>query len=216
MAQATNLNIFFDLDGTLIDVSLRNYKVYSEVTRKFGGKPLERSIYWNLKRKKTKWPELLPMSKLPINIEEDYLSQFISKIEAPEYLKLDTLFPDTISVLRSLSAQYECYLVSLRRNEQNLLRELDDLGVRKYFVQILSGHSETDGYDKKIEIIGEVLKGALGVIIGDTEADVIAGKTLGIKTIALSSGIREEKFLAALKPDYLVAEIKNVAELLSS
>jgi phosphoglycolate phosphatase len=207
------MKIFFDLDGTLIDVSLRNYTVYSEVTKNFHGEPLDRSIYWDLKRKKTKWPELLMLSKLLPTLESTYLASFITKIEDINYLKLDTLFPDSLQTLGLLSAAHECYLVSLRRNHRSLLEELSWLQLTPHFTKILSGHSESDGYDVKTQLIQKELDGEPGMIVGDTEADVVTGKELNLKTVALTSGIRDEQFLAALKPDYLLPTIGKLTAL---
>lgn len=212
MAQE-KLKVFFDLDGTLLDVSERNYRVYCEVTEQFHGTPLAKDEYWELKRKKAKWPELLPFSKLDPSIEAEFLKVFIAKIEDPKYLELDILYPDTLNVLQEVSSKCECRLVSLRRNEANLLEELDRLKIKDAFVEILSGHSESDGYDKKIDLIKSRLGSDKGVIIGDTEADIITGKNLGLTTIAVLSGIRDQKFLEALDPDYLLDNVGDILTL---
>lgn len=212
MAQA-QLKVFFDLDGTLLDVSERNYRVYSELVAEFGGTPMPKDVYWDLKRKKTKWPVLLPKSQLSPNLEDAFLESFIPRIEAIEYLRLDVLFPDSLSVVAALAARYSCDLVSLRRNAANLEEELAWLNLRPHFTKVLSGHSESDGYDKKIELIRNELGGGKGVIIGDTEADIVTGKELGLTTIAVTSGIRDEHFLRALEPDYIVKHISEVLAL---
>lgn len=207
--------IFCDLDGTLIDVSERNYRVYAEVTAEFGGSPLNKADYWELKRKRTKWPELLHISGLPADIEIEYLTKFVEKIESPEYLKLDTLMVGAVEAVKKMAAQCQVYLVSLRRNYHNLTVQLDSLGLERYFAKVLSGHSETDGYDKKIELIGGELNDSRGAIIGDTEADVVTGKQLGMVTIALTSGVRDGQFLRSLEPDYLLPGIREVPKVLS-
>lgn len=205
--------VFLDLDGTLLDVSERNYTVYREVTLALGGHPMDKTTYWELKRKKTKWPVLLPESGLDSAVEQEFLSRFISLIESPDYLKLDRIHPKALAVVAALADGAACYLVSLRRNETNLLKELEWLDLRPHFTKVLSGHSESDGYDKKIELIKNELGEDQGVIIGDTEADIVTGKELGLTTIAVTSGIRGEQFLRALEPDYLVEHIGQVLDL---
>jgi phosphoglycolate phosphatase len=176
----------------------------------FGGKALEKTNYWDLKRKKTKWPELLSKSQLPINIELEFLDEFIKKIEDPEYLKMDVLFPGTLQALEILAVAYECYLVSLRRNRENLMRQVEWLKIGPYFKDVLTGHSKNDGHDVKIALIRANLNDADGIVVGDTEADIIAGRELGLKTIALTSGIRSEHFLRALNPDYILSQVNEV------
>jgi phosphoglycolate phosphatase-like HAD superfamily hydrolase len=209
------MKIFFDLDGTLIDVSRRHHKVYSEITESLGGKPLQKEAYWHLKRSKTTWPEILKASQLSPDLTDNFLSIFISKIEQPEYLQLDTLFPDAIATLENTSTLYQCYLVSLRRNESNLIREVDNLGISKYFKKILSAHSESDGSDKKIELIKAELTQAKGdLIIGDTEADVKTGQALNLTTVAVLSGIRDRQFVEKLKPDHMIQGIGQLPEII--
>lgn len=212
MTEAIDL-ILVDLDGTLLDVSERHYRVYSEITKEFGGVPMPKDEYWDLKRKKTKWPVLLPKSGLSAAIEPDFLQTFIPRIEALDYLKLDSFFPDALPTLGSLASKYTCNLVSLRRNADNLEQELEWLDIRKYFAKVMSGHSDSDGYDRKIALIRPEVENKRAVIIGDTEADIVTGKELGLITIAVTSGIRDEQFLRALEPDHMVNHVGEILDL---
>lgn len=210
------MKIFCDLDGTLLDIQNRHYRVYSEVTKSHGGQPLIKDEYWKLKRQKTKWSKLLPLSGLSGEDEDKFLSDFRKLIEDPEYLSIDTLTQGTMQALLDLSKDHSCILVSLRRQPANLHQQLDRLGLTKYFETILSGHSESDGYDVKIEIISKELSQEKDIIIGDTEADIITGQKLGLQTIAVTSGIRDQQFLKALKPDHLVKSFADAAKILQT
>lgn len=210
------MKIFFDLDGTLIDVSERHHRVYSATVDDFDGTPLDKDNYWHLKRQKKPWKELLPLSDLDAGIEQDFLSKFIERIESVDYLKLDTLIDGATETLDHLSDKYECYLVSLRRNRDNLLQEIEWLGLAPHFKEILTGHSETDGYDKKIELISSFLDSSRGLIIGDTEADIVTGQKLGMNTVAVKSGIRDENFLSAMQPDAMLESVKDLGDYMSS
>jgi phosphoglycolate phosphatase-like HAD superfamily hydrolase len=50
------------------------------------------------------------------------------------------------------------------------------------------------------------------LIIGDTEADIIAGKQLGLRTFAVTSGIRNAAFLKAIEPDYVIDRVGMVVD----
>lgn len=204
------MKIFCDFDGTLVDVAPRHYKVYSDVVHSFGGTPLSQKVYWSLKRKKEKWSAILEFSHLEKEVELEFLHAFTRRIEDLSYLKGDMLFPDSLEVLKWLSLNNDMYLVSLRRNEENLLWQVDSLGIGDYFKRILSGHSETDGFDKKIAIIGPILGSSKGLIIGDTEADIVTGKKLNLTVVAVCSGMRDEDFLERLQPDHLIKNIGYV------
>lgn len=206
--EKNSMKIFFDLDGTLVDVLPRHYRVYSETVTAFGGKPLGKDEYWDLKRAKTLWPEILSKSGLDPNIKESFLQDFIKKIESPAYLAMDELIPGARQVLDGLYKTDELFLVSLRRNAGNLNEEVQRLELGSYFQKILSAHSETDGSDKKTELIkNELHQGKPALIVGDTEADIKTGKQLGLTTVAVLSGIRNKGFLDNLKPDYMINDI---------
>ena len=207
------MKIFFDLDGTFLNVAPRHYLVYCSTLEQFGGKALGANEYWSLKRRKVNWDYILEKSGVDKSQKSAFLEVFITKIESTEYLKGDELFPFSMHIL-NLFSHYELYLVSLRRNEQNLLSELQRLGIKDRFKRVLTGHSETDGFDKKIELISEVLGSESGTIIGDTEADIVAGKELGLTTVAVESGIRDGEFLEELKPDFLLKDISELEKVL--
>jgi phosphoglycolate phosphatase len=208
------MKIFFDLDGTLIDVAPRHYQVYSEVITELGRTPLAQSVYWRLKRDKTAWPVVLQKTGLNPSDTPRFLEHFIRRIEAVECLRMDTLFPNALSTVDSLKKQYSCYLVSLRRHRNAFEAQLNWLGLRPHFAAVLSGHSERDGSDVKGAIIRRHLGHESGAIIGDTEADILSGKAEGLTTIAMTTGIRSEELLRGLQPDYVLDDISEVAGLL--
>lgn len=210
------MKIFFDLDGTLVDVSARHHKVYCDVVAKFSGNALNKDEYWNLKRNKASWEDILPLSKIGADLKDEFLEEFIKLIENKDYLKLDKLIPGALKTARYLYSANTCYLVSLRRNPENLEAEINWLGLRPYFHKVLSGHSETDGSDVKTLLIRNALAENTGTIIGDTEADVLTGKDLGLTTIAVTSGIRSQEFLEHLNPNYICSTIAELPGVLAS
>lgn len=219
MAQ-DQLTIIFDLDGTLIDVSARHHKVYEDTVMEFGGEPLNKDQYWELKRAKTKWPEMLVLSKIDIGNHENFMESFISKIESPYYLKLDKVLPGVFNVLDKFSNENRCFLLSLRRNQDNLIDELNNLGLHKFFQKIISGHTEGKGFELKIKLMKQIIKAKeKTLIVGDTEADILAAKELNIKSVAVLSGIRDKKSLLSIEPDLIIDNVndlgKYIEEILS-
>lgn len=212
------MKIFFDLDGTLIDISQRHYQVYKSAVVKFDGEPLPQKRYWQLKRDNTQWSELLKYSRIALKHESDFMTHFTHNIESQDMLSLDNLFAQSREVLKNLQKNHELILVSLRRNPRNLRLQLEKLGLTQYFKHILSGHSDTkEGVlTKKATVIQELGQLGQACIIGDTEADISAGKQLGIPSIALTTGIRSKEFLAKLNPDYSADSIDDVQSIIGS
>ena len=48
------------------------------------------------------------------------------------------------------------------------------------------------------------------MIIGDTEADVAAAKSIGAMSIAVTSGIRDYDFLEKLSPDVIIRSVGDI------
>ena len=167
-----------------------------------------------MKRTNVSWDKLLPLSGLSIDEKDAYLKLFIDRIESQEELGADELFKDSLRVLEQLRANdNKLYLLSLRRNADALDWQIEHLGIQHLFEKILSGHSDTKEGTllKKADIVRQTVDNPSEVvIIGDTEADVAAAQQLSATSIALLSGIRNEEFLSAMRPNYLVDGIGDV------
>jgi phosphoglycolate phosphatase-like HAD superfamily hydrolase len=199
--------LFLDLDGTLTDISRRLFEVYVTCLKEFNGTPLSQGEYWDLKKDKKDWGEILVLSGVDSKNEDQFLEKFISVIETPEELDKDVLFDDVLPLLDDLSRHHTLVLVSLRRNREQLLGQLERLGIKDFFAAILSGHSETvEGtLTKKAEAISEWgTFESSDISIGDGEADIASAKQLGIRSIAVTSGIRNRAWLEKYQPDVIV------------
>ncbi|MBT3538477.1 HAD family hydrolase [Candidatus Woesearchaeota archaeon] len=49
--------------------------------------------------------------------------------------------------------------------------------------------------------------------VGDTDGDIIAGKTCGVKTIAITWGMQAKEPLTASNPDIMIDDIKEILDL---
>jgi phosphoglycolate phosphatase len=202
-------NIYFDLDGTLIDCSKRNYMVYEKCTIKLGGYPLSFNDYWRRKRKKEKFESILSDSLIQNN--DKFFEIWFKEIESYKNLVFDKPFPFTVDVLDKLINNNNIYLVTLRRKPKNLIKELKYLDLYKYFTDI---HVGNENLEDKYSILKKIIKEkTASVIIGDTELDIEAAKRLRVKCIAVSSGIRSAEYLMKLNPDVLVNDISEITKL---
>ena len=219
--------LVFDLDGTLIDTSARIHAVYREVVSGLGGRPLDRDTFWLLKRRNTGHEGILGRSGLGARHKQEFLDRFISLVELPENLRLDTVLPGALKAIEDPAlAAHERFLVTLRRSEQAVRQELSALGLDRHFApsRVLTGHTEGDGYLKKVDLIRDrVLPQASGAaqvaVIGDTEADIKAAQTLtgdgwNAVAVGVTSGIRDGEYLAALRPDYLIGSVVELPPLI--
>ena len=193
--------VFCDLDGTLLEDKQRHYECYKAIVKKYGGNCIPPDEYWNDKRDKVKRTVLLEKTGFQ-GTYDDYLSEWLALIETPEFLKYETLRPDTLSFLEWLRDNSEhIVLTTQRRNRKNLLSQLEKLGISGYFEEVVSGDNKTDILD------GKYNKDSL--VTGDTEADEETAERLGCNFIAVISGLRNEKYLAA---DRKITALKELYE----
>ena len=193
--------VFCDLDGTLLEDKQRHYECYKAIVKKYGGNCIPPDEYWNDKRNKVKRTVLLEKTGFQ-GTYDDYLSEWLALIETPEFLKYETLKPDTLSFLEWLRDNSEhIVLTTQRRNRKNLLSQLEKLGISGYFEEVVSGDNKTDILD------GKYNKDSL--VIGDTEADEETAKRLGCTFIAVTSGLRNGKYLTA---DRKITGLKEIYE----
>jgi phosphoglycolate phosphatase len=206
------MKIIFDLDGTIIDVSERHYQAYKRVVGVMGGQSLEKATYWQLKKSQTTWPDILTRSR--VTDTADFLNRFVALVEAPELFKLDVVFENALPVLKTLhDGDHELYLVSLRRHDERLKDELDELGLTTFFTKIISDHTDGEGHHLKTEIIKDLVGTDEAIVIGDTEADVLAAQRLGLRSVAVCSGIRSKDILEKLQPDYILNDIGEIMQI---
>lgn len=204
------MQIYLDLDGPVLDVSERYYAIYSDLLRREGYTPMDRSGYWSLKRLSFQESAIVAHT-CPPGVVEDYLIERQNLIEDPAYLGLDRVHEGALERLRSWAGRHELVLVTLRRNYQSLVSQLDYIGLRPLLSDVLVGPVGCPGWRAKKERIETRLRDTSNAfVIGDTEADVLAAHALELPSVAVTCGIRTRRLLSHLAPDLL---IRNLGEL---
>ena len=207
--------IFLDLDGPILDVSAKYYRVYSDILINAGYETLKKGEYWYNKRWKIPEIEILRKTGADTFFKE-YQEKRLSLIESDFYLSFDRLQEAAFQVLEKLSKKHKLILVTLRKSAAQLNRQLADLGLNKFLSHVLtSGECSAPRWRIKYNLISDYLADVSfnrHVFIGDTETDIEAGKRLGFTTIAVSNGIRSEELLKKSQPDYIFSSIEDVFE----
>ena len=202
--------ICIDLDGPILDVSERYYRVYSDTLNLIGIAPLDKGSYWRLKRSRVSEPEILTRSgTADNNLIKEYLDARAKRIESAEYLLFDHLWPGTRDTLRVLRSQSALVLVTMRTSKELLDRQLDGLKVRDAFDCILAagaGTATDEHGQQKAQMVRDCYRNEdfAGWFVGDTELDIQSGRLLGLRTAAITFGIRNVDHLRAVLPDVLL------------
>ncbi|MGA2298969.1 MAG: HAD family hydrolase [FCB group bacterium] len=207
------MTIFFDLDGPILDVSEKYYRIYADLLQSKNYETLAKSRYWELKRNKTPDREILGLTGAE-QIRDWYKAERKSLIESDAYMKYDSVQHAALNVLEKLSSENTLFLVTLRNSYEQLQKELELFDIKKYFRSVLTAVEEKyPRWKLKYDLVNNYFAGKLpqeSFFIGDTETDIMAGKALGCKTIAVANGIRDVKILEDTKPDFIVISVKEI------
>ncbi|MGO9139667.1 MAG: HAD family hydrolase [Syntrophales bacterium] len=203
----------FDLDGTILNVWDRYYRLYAESLNHQDQQPLTKSAYFRALRNGT--PHyLLFDSCFQRAFYQGYLEYRKERLEDPDFLKLDLLVPGMAEDLRFLAQHFSLALVTARNECRHLEWQLKELNILDYFheVHVCGLYSGAQGKAKILDKIGAVC------FTGDTEIDIQAGQILSIQTIGVLWGLRNSKALGRYLPTKVVGKqsalIKAILSLL--
>lgn len=209
------MDIFFDLDGVLLNPYPRYYKIHLLLAEKYSFKPLGYKTY--IKLKQNREPEFFYLNN---QHKKKCLREKLLLVENKKFLSLDILYSDVKKTLKNLQVKNNLYLITVRKKRNNLFRQLDDLKISQYFKKIYVPFSAQNIGKTPDEIKKNLLSSFLinkekkAIIVGDTEADILTGQHYGIKTVGVTGGLRSERFLKCLKPDFVIKNIRQLPAII--
>lgn len=199
------MNLFFDLDGTLLDSRERLYQLFQNLVHE---SDLSFTQYWELKRNKVNHKMILSeqygySDEMIVAFEKNWMN----KIELKEWLDLDKPFTRVTETLNSLQTDFKLYIVTARQSEEKTIAQIHKLGWQNLFNGLLVTKQKQNKY--------ELIQNSVDIsfsdyIIGDTGNDILTGKKLGIKTIAVLSGFMNRERLFEYNPDFIIKDITQI------
>ena len=221
------MNICFDFDGPIIDVSDRYYRAYLESLKGTNidkARILTKEEFWKLKRGRITDFEISLLSGLGVNDSKSSAEARKELSFKTEFLEQDKLFDDVYKTFDHLKSKKITFFIVTLRNEKQLKYAIKQFKLDKYlnddcFFCIKDGYKITnDIQEKYILLVNAVNKLDLSPqdtwIIGDTETDIYAGRLAKYgKTVGISRGIRTKEQLEIVKPDYIVNSFSEVISI---
>lgn len=198
-------NIFFDLDGTIVNSQYRLYNLFIELCPEC---KMSYNDYWKIKRGKITQKDLLK-KYFNYSVEqcEIFHKIWMKRIEEEERLREDFLVTGIYKVLENLSEKYSLYVVTNRQSEERTHKELEALNIKHLFLDVMV----TEQKKTKSQLIKErVDYSKQDFIIGDTGEDIKTAHDLGINSVAVTWGIMDEEILKQYKPDIIMREVSEI------
>jgi len=208
---AERIKIFFDLDGTIIDSKNRLYDLFVALT----GIDISFDEYWLIKKDMVSNEDILNRFLYTPDQIKSFRLNWMDKIEQPEYLNKDQKFTFTQDVLETLqSNNYELYLITARQSKERVKEQLHNLDLLKYFKKLLV----TEQKFKKQYLITQldIKLSKNDFMVGDTGMDILTGKRIGVKTVAVLTGFRSKEQLLIYSPDFIYNDILEFSKNINS
>lgn len=227
--------LYCDFDGPIVDVSDRYYHTYQlGLTEIAAGhqaqglvlpvRCLSKAQFWEMKQERTPDVEIAMRSGLQGAQIDQFLQRVQEIVNQPALLHQDQLQPGVRWALALLKSQgVRLVLVTLRERTQ-ALRILQEQGLDSLFSAIWGAQDDHAAYlnqaDYKTRLLQqavahEVSDSAYAWMVGDTEADVLAGQALQIPTLALTCGIRSKTYLQKFRPTRIQPDLLSAAHYLT-
>jgi HAD superfamily hydrolase (TIGR01509 family) len=209
--------IFFDLDGTIVD-SRKAYKTAMKTAL--------------AKMGKQKMTDAKLVTEIPKRLEQNLpIGDLIEGNDANKFLKeyLKAYYESTATnakpirsiseVLERLSHKAKLALITMRCvPKEKVIEELEKFGLARYFQNVITAfdtHNPKPSPEALLkcaeQLRVEICKCA---VVGDSVADIRAGKNAGAKTVAVLSGIFSRQELERENPDLVLKSVKELQDFL--
>jgi phosphoglycolate phosphatase-like HAD superfamily hydrolase len=210
------MNIFFDLDGTLLNIHKRLYRLYVEFARQVNSVPLSEDKYFE---KKAHAMMERDIAKETFSSRADeYIEWKKDHIEETSYLKLDTMFLGVIEMLAALNKTHKLFILTSRVNRVGTLEQLEKNGIMKFMTEVITVSGGDPVELKTAGLRDAAIRYHLDLkqtaLVGDTEIEFGVGKTLGIRCISVSYGLRSEEYFHALGQKTVIKSVRELQTIL--
>jgi phosphoglycolate phosphatase len=238
-ASSQHLTVFCDFDGPLVDVSNRYYSTYQQAlayTQAYYQAEgitlpiqlLSKEQFWQMKQERAADAEIAMRSGLQEKQIGVFIEHVVQIVNNPALLQKDKMQPGVNWALALLhSHRVRLVLVTLRCQAQTM-QILQNYGLARLFSGVYGTHDSHAAYQNYADVKTQLLAKAIaeqlpdsGVkiadycwMVGDTEADILAGQALSISTIALTCGIRSRLYLRQFQPTRIHNDLLSVAHYL--
>jgi phosphoglycolate phosphatase len=180
---------------------------------------LTKAQFWQMKQNRIPDRDIACQSGLSETQINFFLNRVVEIVNRADLLQQDKIQPGVTWALGLLKSQGTKLILVTLRDRDEAIEILEQSGLRQLFTGIYGTSNSQAAYQNYSEIKTQLLKRAMrehqitaknldhSWMIGDTEADVLAGQAMGISTIALTCGIRSHHQLTQLQPTRIETDL---------
>ncbi len=203
--------ILFDLDGTLIDTNeiiidsfkntfenfLPEIKIDLKTILTFIGPPLKDTFLHYVDSEKE---------------AEQLMSEYRKYYHQNEFNSIK-IYPDVLRVLTKLKK--DCYNLAVvtTKAKEAVLPMYNHFGFDKIFTVLITNDDVINKKPDKEPVIKALTsfeKHRGSMMVGDNKSDILAGQNAGIYTAGVAWSIKGRKFLAEVKPDFMLEKMEDL------
>lgn len=199
-------NIIFDWSGVIKDSVEDHLFAVNSVFKYFGAKQI------TLEELQEKWvqPHMVFYNKYLPELSNDQQMEIYKQTITKRPPKIYSNITELIKELQTNGVRMVVVSSDLI---ETLTSELTIFGLNDLFLEIIPNvHDKTDAVKKSI--IKYDFNKSETVIIGDTNHEIEVGKTVGIKTVAVTWGFTSEARLISNHPDFIIHNLNELRDLL--
>ena len=211
--------IIFDADGTIWDSEKDVFLAFNHTLKNNGNKEITKEEF-----QKLAGLDLEEMFKRVLTKDEETLAnEYVKKyreyyIDEGHYADETTLFENVKETLEKLKGQKFSMVIASGKPKRILDKMVEYFHLNEFELVLGTGESHFKPKPDP-EILNYIMhhlnvSKEEAVMIGDTKADVMAGKNAGIDTIAVTYGYEKIDILRNVKPIYMIDNFKTLEEVM--
>jgi len=208
--------ILFDLDGTIVDSREAYLEAVKTAFKMTEQRIVDAKIVTEIPKR---LEQNLPIKDLLKGIGvQKFLDVYLNAYYQNTSTKTKPI-PEISGTLKKLSKKAKLALITMRYvPKENVIKELEKFGLAKYFQYVITALDTRDPKPSPEALIKCAKQFAIQmcecVVVGDSVADIRAGKNAGAKTVAVLSGIFSREELESEKPDLILESVNQLPDFL--
>ncbi len=206
----------FDLDGTIIDSGKDIAVAANYALKKLGKNPLsEQEIIKHVGYGGKKLIEGVLNTS-----DEELIKEGVKFFREYYFSNLTTYskpYPYVIDVLENLKGKGKYLGVVTNKYEDLSVQILKELNLLEFFDVVVGGDTTAEKKPHPLPILHALenmpVNSKKAIIVGDSEADILAGKQANIKTCLVTYGFGKTDIAKKFNPDFIIDSFEKVKNL---